>query len=133
MKPDQLATAADPKLLSAYLAKLPMAMPHHHGGGSVDSVRTADHKGHHIVLHTTYQVEVDGRHLDIPLGVDNDGQVHCHALPNYQFSSAIDMIKQLIDSFPDDFIASRKRRSPKARPHARPKRTQTRRTTRKRH
>jgi hypothetical protein len=75
----------------------------HHGDGKVESVRQADYEGHHIVIRTTYVVEVDGRGLDLPLGVDNDGHVHCHSLPNYQFSSAIDMVKQVIASFPADF------------------------------
>lgn len=113
MKADTLARAANPKNLSAYLTKLPMSM--RHKGGRVDTVREADHKGHRIVIRTSYQVEVDGRILDLPLGVDNDGHVHCHSLPNYQFVSAIDMVRQLIDSFPKDF-PSGKRRPPPAGP-----------------
>ena len=117
MKPDTLAQAANPKNLSKYLATLPMPMHHHEGtGGRVETEREAAHKGHRIVIRTTYQVEVDGRVLDLPLGVDNDGHVHCHSLPNYQFGSAIDMVKQLIDNFPDDFVASRKRRPSVGRP-----------------
>jgi len=81
----------------------------HRGDGKVESVRTADHKGHHIVIRTSYVIEVDGRTLNLPLGVDNDGHVHCHSLPNYQFSSAIGMVKQLIDTFPKDFPKPGKR------------------------
>src|SRR5215475_3589074 len=103
----KLAASATPDKLSAYLVKRPMTM--HHGTGRVESVREADHNGHHIVIRTTYQVEVDGRVLDLPLGVDNDGHVHCHSLPNYQFTSAIDMVKQIIDSFPADFSGRRRR------------------------
>ena len=108
MKPDDLRRAADPKRLSKYLTELPMAM--HHGGGPVESVRETDHKGHHIVVRTTYVVEVDGRVVDLPLGVDNDGHVHCHSLPNYQFTSALGLVKQLIDSFPADFPPALDRR-----------------------
>ena len=40
----------------------------------------------------------------------NDGQLHCHSLPNYQSPSAVDMVKRLIDNFPDDFKPSRRAR-----------------------
>ncbi len=68
-----------------------------------ESVREADYQGHHIVVRTTYRIEVDGRPLTGHLGVTNDGQVHYHPVPNVSFSSAIDLVKQLIDVFPDDF------------------------------
>jgi hypothetical protein len=115
MKDDKLAQAANPSAIGKYLATRPMVMAHH---GPVESVRQAEHKGHRIVIHTTYRVEVDGRLVDLPLGVDNDGHVHCHSLPNYQFTSAIDMVKQLIDSFPADFSRSRGRQA-RSRPAAR--------------
>jgi hypothetical protein len=105
MKAQDLKQAATPERLAQYLADQPKGM--HHDGGPVESVREADHKGHHIVIRTTYQFEVDGRPLDLPMGVDNDGHVHCHSLPNYQFQSAINMVKQLIDTFPRDFPKSK--------------------------
>lgn len=112
MNPDKLAQAAHPKALSTYLVTQPTSM-HHHGGGPgtpVESLREAEHHGHRIVVRTTYQVEIDGRVVDLPLGVDNDGHVHCHSLPNYQFNSAIDMVKQVLDSFPGDFVKPGKKR-----------------------
>jgi len=108
---ERIAAAAHPRALSSFLASRPMPMMHH-GDGKVESVRQADHKGHHIVIRTTYVVEVDGRDVDLPLGVDNDGHVHCHSLPNYQFTSAIGLVKQIIDTFPGDFPKPGK--SPKA-------------------
>jgi hypothetical protein len=105
MNADKLAEAAHPNALSTYLVQQPMSM-HHHGAGAgapVESRREAEHNGHQIVIRTTYQVEIDGQVVDLPLGVDNDGHVHCHSLPNYQFNSAIDMIKQVLDTFPGDF------------------------------
>jgi len=112
MNPDELARAAHPKALSAYLVKRPMSMRHDEGGHGepIHSLREAEHAGHRIVIRTTYQVEIDGRVVDLPLGVDNDGHVHCHSLPNYQFNSAIDMVKQVLDTFPRDFSKSRKPR-----------------------
>jgi len=38
------------------------------------------------------------------LAVGNDGQVHYHAIPNLSFPSAVDLVKRLIDAFPDDFV-----------------------------
>lgn len=73
----------------------------HHGGA--ESVREADHAGHHIVIRTTYRVEVDGVPITGHLGVTNDGHVHYHAVPNVAYDSAIDLVKALIDIFPDDF------------------------------
>src|SRR6185503_1730971 len=69
------------------------------------SIREADYKGHHIEIRTTYEIEVDGVPVTGHLGVDNEGRVHYHPVPNASFASAVDLVKQLIDSFPDDFPA----------------------------
>ena len=69
MKTHDVTRAATPERLAQYLANLPKGMHHH--GGPVETVREADHKGHHIVIGTKYQFEVDGRSLDLPMGVDN--------------------------------------------------------------
>lgn len=105
MKAQDLKQAATPERLAQYLTEQPKGMHHH--GGPVETVREANHKGHHIVVRTTYQFEVDGRPIDLPMGVDDDGHVHCHSLPNYQFQSALGMVKQLIDTFPKDFPKSK--------------------------
>ena len=68
-----------------------------------ESLREADHKGHHIIVRTHYEIEVDGQMLMGHMGVTTDGQVHYHPLPNLSFASAVDLVKQLIDTFPDDF------------------------------
>lgn len=77
----------------------------------MESVREADYKGHHIVITTHYQIEVDGKMLMGHLGVTNDGQVHYHPVPNLSFASAVDLVKQLINIFPDDFVVRRNRRT----------------------
>ena len=74
-----------------------------------ESVREADYKGHHIVVRTHYEIEVDGRLVMGHMGVTNDGQVHYHPVPNLSFASAVDLVKQLIDIFPDDFGSSSRR------------------------
>jgi hypothetical protein len=70
---------------------------------AAESVREADYKGHHIVIRTTYRIEVDGVPLMGHMGVTDDGRVHYHPVPNASFASAVDLVKQLIDIFPDDF------------------------------
>lgn len=69
------------------------------------NVREAEYDGHHIVVRTSYEIEVDGRMVMGHLGVTNDGKVHYHPIPNFAFASAIDMVKKLIDIFPDDFAS----------------------------
>lgn len=71
--------------------------------GKTESVREADYHGHHIVVRTRYDIEVDGRMVMGHMAVSNDGKVHYHPVPNMAFASAIDMVKKLIDVFPDDF------------------------------
>jgi hypothetical protein len=79
--------------------KSPGSHVHH----ASESVREAEYNGHQIVIRTTYQIEVDGKPISGHLAVTNDGQVHYHPIPNLSFASAIDLVKQLIDVFPDDF------------------------------
>lgn len=102
MTPEELAAAADPATLGNYLAQLP-EQPHHHGPAT--SVREEEFQGHRITVRTTYEVTVDGAPLATPLIVSEDGQVHCHALPTYEFLSAMETIRALIENFPDDFPA----------------------------
>jgi hypothetical protein len=71
--------------------------------GGAGSVRTAEYKGHHIVIKTTYQVTIDGKRFMGQLGVTNSGEVHYHGVPNAGFASAIDLVKAVIDTFPDEF------------------------------
>ena len=77
-----------------------------HGGGhahSMESVRTATHCGHEIVVKICYEITVDGKSLASHLSVDDDGSVHSHALPEYAFTSAVDVVKKIIEAFPDEF------------------------------
>jgi hypothetical protein len=73
--------------------------------GDMANIREAQYDGHHIVVKTSYEIEVDGRMIMGHLGVTNDGKVHYHPIPNLAFASAIDMVKKLIDIFPEDFIS----------------------------
>ena len=86
----------------------------HQGGGghgAGGSVREDHHKGHHIVIKTTYEVTVDGKKFAAPLDVSNLGMVQYHGIPNMGFTSAIDLIRCVIDQFPEEF--GKKGRKPK--------------------
>ncbi len=106
MDNSELARAADPRVFVPYLRDNPPRLPTGgHGHGAIETVRTATHRGHEIVVRTTYEIEVDGRPLKGHLNVGNDGSVHYHPLPNYSFDSALDLVRQVIDSFPERFEA----------------------------
>lgn len=78
---------------------------HEHGGmeRGIETVREDDYRGHHIVIRTMYTIEVDGRPVTGHVGVGNDGRVHYHPVPNLSFVSAVDLVRRLIDTFPDEF------------------------------
>ena len=77
--------------------------------GPVGTTRSSTYKGHKIEIRTTYRIEVDGKQIGGHVIVSDDGQVHYHPLPNYSLGSAVKLVEQIIDSFPDDF-PSRPRR-----------------------
>ena len=106
-----------PKSIASYVKKnaRQVKKSQRHAHQSSESVREADYRGHHIVVRTHYEIEVDGRVVMGHMGVANDGQVHYHPVPNLSFASAVDLVKQLIDIFPDDF-RSRSPRMHKNRP-----------------
>lgn len=94
-----------PKSIAAYVksnaARARKAQQMHHGESVV--TRETDYKGHHIVVRTKYEVEVDGKPLMGHMGVNDSGSVHYHPVPNLTFPSALDMVRKIIDVFPDDF------------------------------
>jgi len=94
-----------PHSIAAYVktnaARARKAQQMHHGESTV--TREADYKGHHIMVRTKYEVEVDGHPLMGHLGVNDEGSVHYHPIPNMSFGSAIDMVKKVIDVFPHEF------------------------------
>ena len=80
-----------------------------HDKGPFQSVREIDYKGHKITIYTQYQIKIDGKRFSGHIYVDNRGKVSAHALPNYSFVSAVDLVKKIIDEFPDDFITKKKK------------------------
>jgi|GEM_PF-1888285 len=69
----------------------------------LSSVRTAQHNGHDIKITTTYQIEIDGRNVHLHALVANNGQLFCHTTPYVEYTSAIELVKALLDKFPDAF------------------------------
>ena len=61
------------------------------------SVRRANHNGHEIKLTTHYTLEIDGEEVTAMLHVGDDGHVYTHATPNLGYSSALDLVRNLID------------------------------------
>jgi hypothetical protein len=121
METKKLETGAAPRKLGEYLSRTREKTPKHavHGVGGAQSVREDNYRGHEIEIVTTYKILVDGKNIRAPLGVDASGHVHCHSLPNYQTASAVDMVRALIDGFPEEFEAKPARR--KSRPAPRRK------------
>ena len=77
-----------------------------HGKHEDTSVREITHNGHNIKIITTYRVEVDGKPAAMHLSVDEDGQVYTHAIPFITYASAIDLMKEVMDAYPDAFAGS---------------------------
>lgn len=78
-----------------------------HGmGHELRSVRTAEYGGHTIKITTTYEIEIDGQSTSLHLRVADDGQLHCHTTPYAQYRSAIDVVKTLLDRFPEAMTAA---------------------------
>jgi hypothetical protein len=77
-----------------------------HAGHESTAIREFTHAGHVIRIVTTYRVEVDGRPVRAHLSVDEDGRVYTHATPFVTYGSAIDLMKAVIDSYPDSFSVS---------------------------
>ena len=108
MKRKEAARYAPNAPLLKSVAKLPKIK---HGTMRSKSVRTFSHKGHEISITTMYQVKIDRRLVHLPLMVSDDGHVQSHAIPNYSLSSAVDIVKTIIDLFPEDFEKKTKKKS----------------------
>jgi hypothetical protein len=96
-------TGSIKKYVDRNAPKVRNAMQSHHDHHGAASLREAEYKGHKIQIRTTYQVTIDGRPVTGHLGVTDDGTVHYHPVPNKAFTSAVDLVRALIDIFPDDF------------------------------
>jgi hypothetical protein len=91
------------KKSSPIFKKLMQGSGHAMSHGGDDSMREDIYKGHRITVMTTYQIRIDGKLFKGQLGVSNAGDVHYHGIPNVGFTSAMDLVRSVIDTFPDDF------------------------------
>ena len=91
------------------------AMPEHtkHHNMSHESIRELEHNGHKIVISTKYDIKVDGKSLKGHVYVDNSGRVSSHVFPTYSFISTSDLIKKIIDVFPENFAGPKKKKGVK--------------------
>ena len=81
MPSNGMAASPTQKSIASYVRKNALHVKNAqrtHERQKTESVRKADYKGHHIVIRTQYQIEVDGKMIMGHLRVTNDGQVHYH-------------------------------------------------------
>ena len=62
------------------------------------SQRRFTHNGRECVIETHYKIKIDGEDFGGHLMVDQTGGVHHHGLPNYNFPSAVDLVKTILDA-----------------------------------
>jgi len=74
-----------------------------HGEHGDTTVREFTHNGHVVRVITTYRVEVDGQPIQTHLSADEDGQVFTHATPFVTYASAVDLMRAVLDAYPDAF------------------------------
>jgi len=82
-------------------------LPERHGEATiVNSSRIFSKAGHEIEIKATYQVFVDGVAVELHFSVGQDGKVSSHLLPYETFSSLVDMVARIVESFSEDFGAN---------------------------
>jgi len=105
MRKRDVTRAADPQIFGPYIRENQRQDQRGHEvhAGPQATERRDTYRGHEVVIRTRYEIEVDGRLVAGHLEVGKDGRVHYHPLPNYSFPSAVDLVRELIDSFPEEF------------------------------
>ncbi len=120
MDTDELRAYTSPDALLAALREHGDELGHagtEHHPAARESVRTLTHRGHEIVVRTSYSITVDGRPFDVQPSVNNAGLVHYHGLPTRNFPSVMDLVTSAIDTFPDDFSGDGTAPTPPDGPH----------------
>jgi len=82
-----------------------------HGHG-IETIREDDYKGHHIVIRTRYETQMDGQPSTAHMALTNAARRYYHPRPNPRFPSAIVRRCQLIAPLPDEFPPDRTRNTP---------------------
>ena len=99
MELSDIEAAATPAQLGAAvdLHQDDLQVLHHGHDDMAGAVRHVTYKGHDIRITTTYRIELDGTEITGHLLVNDAGRVHYHAIPNEEFSSAVDLVKRIVD------------------------------------
>jgi len=74
-----------------------------HAGHEMTSMREFSHGSHVVRIVTSYRIEVDGQPIQAHVSVDEDGRVYAHATPFVTYGSAVDLMKAVIEAYPDAF------------------------------
>ncbi|MFT7649086.1 MAG: hypothetical protein ACI8Y4_003843 [Candidatus Poriferisodalaceae bacterium] len=75
---------------------IPPAAPEH------GSIRRLTRDEHDIEIHTHYKIVIDGEEFPDPFHVMNNGSVSYHGLPQYSTTSAVDLVKRIVDELIDE-------------------------------
>ena len=78
--------------------------PYQHGKeGTITGYREAEYRGCFIQVKTTYEIKVNEKPLGGHFSLGNNGRVYSHACPYRDFGSTVDLVKCMIDLYPDGF------------------------------
>lgn len=80
-----------------------LGLDHAHHGMEVRSSRSFEHAGHAVEIRATYVVLVDGEERQLHFSVGQDGKVTTHLRPYFTYGSLVDMVKDVLDHFPERF------------------------------
>ncbi len=78
----------------------------HHGHGhhgKMKTKRTLEHLGNAIEIETTYAIKINGVVYKTHVMLGEDGGLTTHAIPYRIFQSMPDLIKALIELYPNEF------------------------------
>lgn len=75
--------------------------PQQHDHDTSTTVREFDYQSRRVRIETTYRIQIDGKPLLGHVEVLPSGNVHYHRFPQYAPSSAVDVVKAVIDTIWD--------------------------------
>ena len=77
---------------------------HDHGHhGKMKTKRNLKHLGNVIEIETTYEIKINGENYNTHVMLGEDGALTTHAIPYMTFKSMTDLIKTLIELYPNEF------------------------------
>lgn len=87
-------------------------MAHKHGrGGVVTGTRETEFRGRAIRVTTTYEIRINDKPFRGHIMLNEEGRVYIHACPYRDFGSIIELLKHLIQHYPEDFPPRGKQRN----------------------